>query len=189
MAATKDTARRGEATAAPAEVEIRNPTATQNYDEYEKENIGFDPYWTPSEGKWMAAVPFARDNADIKFNRFRFMAMEDTPCQRGPGDEDNDRHEKVMVPKGETFSTSVYAQLEKVLNEYLSFSSDTGVAVKLRITCTHWVKTEQQPKCWQFKVDIAKDSKKALTEWRAKKAPALSMLSAAAAAVRPQLQT
>ena len=150
---------------------VRNPVQQKggtDYDKWSDEQIGFAPYWKPEEGKWFAGAPVAIDMRDPKFVRFQFIAAEDTPCQRGPSDEDDERSEQVLVKRGETFSLSVYYSLRDVFEDYLRFGADTGKPVVVRVDALRTVPTKNQPKCWQFRARVSPDQKKELTAWRAK---------------------
>lgn len=151
--------------------DVRNPTLDKgmpNFDEWSEEQIGFAPYWKPEVGKWFYGAPVAIDMRDPKFVRFQFIAYADTPCQRGPSDEENENSEQVIVPKGGTFSLSVYYSLRDVFEEYLRYGAESGKPVPVRVDALRTVPTKNQPKCWQFQARVAKDVKAALTAWRAK---------------------
>ncbi len=145
-----------------------------DFSKWSEEQIGFAPYWKPGIGRWFFGAPVAIDMRDPKFVRYQFIAGADTPCQRGPSDEDDEASEKVLVKKGETFSLSVYYALRDVFDQYLQFSQDTGKPVNVRVDALRTVPTKNQPKCWQFKAIVSPEQKKALTEWRSKNVKFLS---------------
>jgi hypothetical protein len=156
---------------------VKNPTIEKgmpDFDKWSEEQIGFAPYWKPQEGKWFFGAPIAIDMRDPKFVRYQFIAGADTPCQRGPSEEDDERSEQVMVKKGETFSLSVYYSLRDVFDEYLRYGAETGKPVLVRVDALKTVPTKNQPKCWQFKARISPEQKAALTTWRAKNVKVLS---------------
>jgi hypothetical protein len=168
------------------ESSVKNPTIEKgmpDFDKWSEEQVGFAPYWKPAEGKWFFGMPIAIDMRDPKFVRYQFIAGADTPCQRGPSDEEDERSEAVTVKKGETFSLSVYYSLRDVFDQYLQFGSDTEKPILCRVDAVRTVPTKNQPKCWQFKVRVSPEQKKELTAWRAKNVKVL-----AAGSERPALE-
>ncbi len=150
---------------------VKNPTAEKgmpDFDKWSEEQIGFAPYWKPEVGKWFYGMPIAIDMRDPKFIRYQFVAGLDTPCQRGPSDEEDERSEQVVVKKGETFSLSVYYSLRDVFDEYLNYGAQSGKPVLVRVDALRTVPTKNQPKCWQFKARVSPEQKKELTAWRQK---------------------
>ncbi len=173
--------------------EVMNPSvgkggeALPDFDKWSDEQIGFAPYWKPAEGKWFFGAPVGIDLRDPKFIRYQFLAYVDTPCQRGPSDEDDERSESVVVKKGETFSLSVYFSLREVFDQYLEYGAETGKPVPVRVDALKTVPTKNQPKCWQFRARVEPTMKKSLTEWRAKNRKFLTA-GTAASAERPALE-
>jgi hypothetical protein len=168
--------------------EVKNPTIEKgmpDFDKWSDEQIGFAPYWKPEVGKWFFGMPIAIDMRDPKFIRYQFVAGADTPCQRGPSDEDDERSEAVTVKKGETFSLSVYFSLRDMFDQYLEYGAQTGKPVLVRVDALRTVPTKNQPKCWQFRARVSPEQKKELTAWRAKNVKVLP----AAAAERPELES
>lgn len=153
--------------------------------DWQKEQVGFDPYWKAAEGKSFIATFLRFDGTDPKFHRYQFMALTDMECQRGPGDEEDDRHEKVTVKPGETFNISEYHSLIRPLQEYVSFSEDTGVAVTMRLTCGKSVETKSGNDVWLWTLEVPPKVKAALSAWRKEHSP--KALKAGNAA-REQLQ-
>lgn len=175
-------------TAPPApKSSVLNPTLEQgmpNFDEWSDEQIGFAPYWKPQEGKWFFGAPIAIDARDPKFIRYLFLAGADTPCRRGPADEDDETGENVMVKKGETFSLSVYYSLKHLFEEYLVYSESTEKAVYVRVDALKTVPTKNQPKVWQFRARVSPEQKKMLSTWRDENPKFLT----AGSTERPQVQ-
>jgi len=139
-----------------------------DFDKWTDEQIGFAPYWKPAEGKWFFGMPVTIDMRDPKFVRYQFIAGADTPCQRGPSDEDDERSEAVIVKKGETFSLSVYYSLRDAFDQYLQYGAETGKPVLVRVDALRTVPTKNQPKCWQFRARLSPQQSKELAAWRMK---------------------
>lgn len=174
------------ATAAAAEPEMFNPVIPEgakipNFAEWSDEQVSFAPYWKPAVGKWFYGVLTDVDMRDPKFIRYQFQAMLDTPCQRGPGDETDDRHEKVMVPAGGLFSVSLYEGLKGVFQDYAS----VPFPVAVRVEAVRKDKTKEGQDFWMYKVQVDKPTKALLTEYRTKKLAALGEKKREA---RPALQ-
>lgn len=156
---------------ATEEVNLRNPTPEKgmpDFDKWTDEQIGFAPYWKPGPGLWFYGAPVAIDMRDPKFIRYQFIAGLETPCRRGPGDEDDERAENVTVPKGGTFSISVYYSLRDAFDEYLQYGADSGQPIMVRVDALKTVPTKNQPKCWQFRARLAPEQSKQLAAWRTK---------------------
>ena len=162
-----------------------NPTAPAgvkmpDFSKWTSEQVGFAPYWTPAPGRWFLGILTDVDRRDPDFIRYQFQALLDTPCQRGPGDVDSERHEKVMVASGEHFSTSVYSGLKVLFDEYEGLS----FPVPVRVQATVKSKTSKNQDFWNFKVDVHEDTKKLLIVHRQKvKAKELESNN------RPELET
>ena len=169
------------------EMEVENPVMLKgmpDFDKWTDEQIGFAPYWKPQEGKWFYGAPVAVDMRDPKFVRYQFLAGADIPCQRGPGDEDSDRHEKVTVKEGQRFSLSVYYSLRDAFDEYLQFSSETGKPVFVRVDAVRTVPTSNHKTVWEFRVRVEPTIGKQLAAWRMAN-PSKQL----AGAERPQLES
>ena len=84
----------------------------------EDENLGFPPYWNPSEGGKFAATVITLDDGDPDFKWwvFRSCTRSRVPIPAAKG-EDGSEPEKVLVKKGEFFSTSDYVQFR--LHQYV----------------------------------------------------------------------
>lgn len=154
---------------------------------WEKEQVGFDPYFVIDEGKSFIATLVGRDDTAKNFVRYQFLATEDMVCQRGPNDVENERFQKVDVKMGETFNISKFYSLAKLLDEYVDYSTDTGKAVMVKVTCTGSVKTTEGNDCWLWDASVPPQVKASLREWRTKHAP--MRLKAGAEAQREQLES
>jgi hypothetical protein len=89
--------------------------------------IGFDPYWSPEEGKSFIARVVEIDARDPKFIRLRFQAGEDTMCSVGEVDD----AKPTLVPAGGFFTISVYAGLEREFVFHLQQSVRDGIATPM----------------------------------------------------------
>jgi hypothetical protein len=149
-----------------------NPAANPGFNSsvnttnWEREQVGFDPYFVIDKGKGFVATLVGRDDTNPKFVRYQFMAPEDMECQRGPNDIDDERHEKVAIKKGDTFNISSFYSLAKLLDQYVNFSTDTGKAITVRVECTGSTKAESGNKVWLWDVRVSPEDKAMLTEWR-----------------------
>jgi hypothetical protein len=101
---------------AAVNAEFDDPTVTEmsefekqilaTLENWEKVDIGFPPYWTPSVGKVIVARVAALDFSDPAFHRIVLQATRvDIPCQRGPAAD----AEAITVKVGDFFSMSEYA--------------------------------------------------------------------------------
>ena len=131
--------------------------------EFEEEQVGFAPYWTPSEGKFFLAKVKGIDAQDPEFLRFTFEAATDTACQRGS--KTTGTIEDVNVKPGETFSCSVYYQLRNLFEEVLL----SGIDAVIRVQALREVPTSKKGQtCWQFGVMLPKTERAQLHAYRAK---------------------
>jgi len=159
-----------------------DPTATEttnvDYSNWTEEQINFAPYWKPAPGKWFSGTLTDVDLRDPKFIRYQFQSLETIECHRGPGDESNDRHEKVMVHAGEKFSISVYKALENIFSDYLA----VPFPVQVRVDVIRKDKTADGKDFWKLGAKVPPDTSKKLAEYR--KAKAMK----GAAKARPSLE-
>lgn len=119
-----------------------------NFDEFESEQIGFPPYWNPEEGKFLYAMPVARDERDPKFHRYVWKAMIDTECQNGPADD----AEKVIVKAGEFFTTSAYYTFDDLpLAVYMN--------IPIHLTALEKTDTNSGQKVWRWALKLSKENK------------------------------
>ena len=142
---------------------------------WEKEQVGFDPYFVIDEGKSFVATLIGRDDGDgtaKSFVRYQFQALEDMVCQRGPNNYKDEAYELCEVKKGETFNISSFYSLAKLLDVYLNYSNDTGKAVTVKVTCKSEKKTSTPGRTvWLWEVMVPPVVKAALGEWRRNHAP------------------
>lgn len=145
-----------------------NPSAAPgqklpDFSNWTKEQIGFAPYWTPEEGKWFLGVMTDKDLRDPNFIRLQFQALAVTPCQRGPNDAQNERHEKVIVDVNDHFSMSVYAGIKELFEEY----EGMPFPVPVRVTALRKSKTKEGQDFWNFEVIVSPETRKILNAHRA----------------------
>ena len=139
--------------------------------DWQKEKVGFDPYWTPDTGKTLIATLIGRDDRAKDFVRYQFMSATDLECQRGPGDAEKEGHEKVTVKAGDTFNVSVYHALEEPFDRFIAFAEDTGKAVTIKLTCTGEKPTTAGKTVWLWDCLVPPAIKAALNAWRKEHAP------------------
>lgn len=139
--------------------------------DWEKEQVGFDPYFVIEEGKSFVGTLIGRDDTQKNFTRYQFIATEDMDCQRGPNDVQNERFQAVKVKQGETFNISSFYSLAKLLDEYVDYSTDTSKAVIVKVKCTGSVKTTENRDCWLWEAFVPPAVKMELRAWRSQHAP------------------
>lgn len=142
---------------------INLPKGVNAADYTEEESLGFPPYWNPSESASFIAVPIHFDNADPEFERWVFQATHDmvdsngaVMTHRGPKDAEGFA-EEAPVKAGEFFSTSNYAQFEK-LGQYLGLPIMIYVKGKRKLANGHTM--------WEVGCRVTAEVKKQLLEKR-----------------------
>jgi hypothetical protein len=75
--------------------------------DYQEVQVGFAPYFSPSEGAKFHGRLLDADATNPAFIRFTFEALTDLECFTGPADE----QDSVLVRKGEVFTVSAFAQV------------------------------------------------------------------------------
>jgi hypothetical protein len=161
-----------------------NPVMPEGmFSDHEREQTSFAPYWKPSVGKWFYGILVEVDTKNPKFIRYQFKALLDTPCQRGPGDESDEAHEKVMVKAGEIFSVSHYTGLQDILTDYMN----VNFPVALRVLAERKTKTKDDNDFWHFVATVDKKTKALLTEYRNTKKKA--KLGSGKQSERPSLES
>lgn len=144
------------------------PTAPEafelpNFDEWEKEQVGFAPYWSPDTDKWFYGSVQARDERDPEFVRYLCKALMPMTVQRGPAED----AEKIDIKPGEYFSISVYYSLAEPFDFILEHFVLKGIEVPMRIKALKSVKTKKVGQtCWTWEMLLPKEMKKALAEKR-----------------------
>jgi hypothetical protein len=90
-------------------VEDPNVPKVQTIDDagYVDVNVGFAPYFSPTEGAQFKGRLLDVDDRDPEFIRYTFMAETEMECFTGPSDD----AETVIVRPGEPFNVSGYAQI------------------------------------------------------------------------------
>jgi hypothetical protein len=145
---------------------------------WEKEETGFAPYWKPEAKKVFFARPIGRDDRDPDFVRYQMkLEQDELACQSGPKDDATD----VIVKKGDTFTVSVYVQLDDKFNEYM----ECGLFPIVRCEALREAKTSKPGQtCWIFDLRVSPDDKKKLASYRRERAQSM----AAAASERKAIQ-
>ncbi len=145
---------------------------------WEKEETGFAPYWKPLAGKAFFARPIGRDDRDPEFVRYQMkLEQDELACQSGPKEDATD----VLVKKGDTFTVSVYVQLDDKFNEYM----ECGLFPIVRCEALREAKTSKPGQtCWIFDLRVSPEDKKKLAAFRQEKAKSM----AAAASERKAIQ-
>ena len=161
----------------------KNPSAEitneklPDFSKWETEQTGFDPYWTPAEGKFFFGHPVSRDDSDPDFVRYRFKSLMTLQCHTGPKEE----QEPVTVKPGEYFSVSVYYALDPKFNEYM----ESGLFPAIRVEAIKEVKTKKPGQtCWKFDLKISPDDRKRIDSYRKEKAQLMAEKRAERAALQ-----
>lgn len=137
-----------------------NAADPMDFSQWEEEQIGFAPYWSPEEGKYFVGQVAGKDMRDPEFVRYLIQASVDTECQRGPVDG----AERVLVKKGEFFSISVYYSLADMFDLLLERFTAVGKPLTCRLESVKTSKTSTQGrKVWNWKMLLPPADKKALT--------------------------
>jgi hypothetical protein len=136
---------------------------------WEKEETGFAPYWTPAPGKKFLATPMGRDDRDPEFVRYQMrLEQAELECQSGPKDDPT----PVIVKKGDTFTVSVYTQLDDKFNEYM----ESGIFPILQCIALKEVKTKTVGQtCWTFDLRVSPTDKQKILGFRKEKAMAAAL--------------
>ena len=119
----------------------------------EKENLGFPAYWKMDVGKQFVARVIQLDDSDPDFQRWIFQTTRHpVTAARGPADN----AKEVIVPIGDFFSTSAYAQFGnnesgRGLHQYI------GEEVLLK--CTGTQKTDQPTPMFVCELVITKETR------------------------------
>jgi len=144
----------------------------------EEEQLGFPAYFKPKwdaekkiGSKFVATVIQLDDSGD--FERWIFQAEHPIECQRGPVND----AEKVLVKKGDFFSTSALAQFGdstsgRGLHQYV------GERVMLEVVGTR--KTDQPAPMFVFKLTVTAETKARLLAARRARVSGTPALPAAA---------
>jgi hypothetical protein len=129
-----------------------------NFDvaQWESEQIGFPPYWNPSEGKKFLARVIARDERDPAFVRYVLQAQCKHTCQKGPSDD----AEPCEVRAGEYFTCSVYAALP--LTDYYGVVVLVTAVKKRKLAATQDNPLKRD--MWDFNLKVSPTDHKMLAE-------------------------
>ena len=125
---------------------------------WEREQIGFPPYWNPAEGKKFLGRVILKDERDPAFVRYVIEAtLAPIKCQQGPADD----AEAVIVKPGEYFTCSAYGALP--LENFFGHQVLVTTTKKRKITPGE----DGQPRTlWGFTVNVDEPTKKALAKQR-----------------------
>lgn len=121
----------------------------------EEEQIGFPPYWKPSNGRKFKAKVIALDERDPMFPRWVLQSTHNIACESGPADDAEPR----LVKAGEFFTMSLYAALP--LERY--FGCDVIVEAKEERDL------QGGKSLWVFGLKITPETKQIVEARRAKK--------------------
>ena len=128
--------------------------------------IGYAPYWHPEAGKKFYGEIIAKDERDPEFVRYQIRNMKSQEsCRRGPNNDDTSKGaigEEVAVPKGESFSISVYYALAEEFDYHLFYAQKTGRHVPLLVEALKTVKTKAGQDCWQWRALVSPEDKRLL---------------------------
>lgn len=125
---------------------------------WEKEQIGFPPYWNPAEGKKFLGRVILKDEREPNFVRYVIEAtLAPIKCQQGPADD----AEEVIVKPGEYFTCSAYGALP--LENFFGHQVLVTTEKKRKIPNGE----DGQPRTlWVFNVKVDEPTKKALLKQR-----------------------
>lgn len=162
----------------PAPISSVSPAGAPDTTGWMKEQTGFAPYWTPSEGKLFFGRVVSRDERDPEFVRYLIQLEQDElACQSGPKDDPTD----VIVRKGDTFTVSVYVQLDGLFNEYL----ESGIFPLVCCKALKEVKTKTAGQtCWTFDLRVNPQEGKKLLAYRQEKAQVMAAARTERAAIQ-----
>lgn len=132
--------------------------AVKGVENWVDEQVGFPPYWNPTEGKKFAARVMARDERDLNFVRYVLQALHLTPCQNGPADD----AEQIKVKKDEFFTISDYSGLP--LHEFFGEVVIVEALRKRKLAANE--ANPQKRDLWVWSVKVSPETKKKLAEKR-----------------------
>lgn len=137
---------------------------------FEREQVGFAPYWEPEKGEFFYARLDARDERDPEFIRYQFTNLGDAlTCGSGPKDEEGNPLESVQVKRGESFTITNYVQYRDLFDFYL----DTlQLQVPMLVKCTNKRKLADGKTMWMWEVSLPPQYKQIVTKARAQLAAA-----------------
>lgn len=137
---------------------------------WSKLQIGFAPYWHPEEGKHFFGEIIAKDARDPEFIRFQVRNLKKVEtCRRGPNNDDSTRGatgESVTIPKGDSFSVSVYYSLAEEFEYQLYLARKLGQNVPMMVKALKTVKTSSNKECWTWEVRVSPQDRVLLDQHR-----------------------
>ncbi len=139
---------------APAGTEHSHDGAGVNLEDFsEKENLGFPAYWKAKVGAKFAARVMSLNDSDPDFQRWIFQATRHpVTCARGPAES----AKEVVVPIGDFFSTSAYAQFG---NNESGRGLHQFIGEEILLECTGIQKTDQPTPMFVYEVHVTKETR------------------------------
>lgn len=130
---------------------------------WEKEQVGFAPYWNPEAGKFIYASVVARDERDPEFKRYLMKTHMPMIAHRGTKEE----QESIELQPGDMFSISVYYSLAEPFDFMLENFVVVGQEVPMKLTALKEVKTKKAGQtCWTWEMLLPPEWKRKLASKR-----------------------
>ena len=134
-----------------------------DFESWEKEQVGFAPYWNPEPGKWFYGTVVSRDERDPEFVRYLVKTYAPITVQRGPKED----AELIELKPGDLFSISVYYSLAEPFDFILEHFVLLGKEVPMMVKALKEVKTKKAGQtCWTWEMRLPPEWKKALADKR-----------------------
>lgn len=160
MASAKDTA---------AKTIVLDPN---DYSKWSPIQIGFAPYWHPTEGAACVGSVIEKDDRNPNFVRYLLKAYAKLECKRGP----RETGQSVVVEAGETFSMGVFSSMIDEFDFHLYMQKVAKQDIPVRIEAVNKTPTstpvdENDPEgekrqVWNWKMFTPPEKKKILDSKR-----------------------